>query len=116
MPPADLEGVLDMAPYLRDLNERHAGWLVPALGDPDAALRSDVVEVEEAGHAETEPDVVGRVMRLAKQRIALLAAAAELTGEWTTAQSTAALSDLADAALHAGLDVLMRLAGERGLL
>ncbi len=46
--------------------------------------------------------------------MALLAAAAETEGCWTTAQSTAALSDLADAALDAGLEVLLRKAIGKG--
>ena len=40
--------------------------------------------------------------------VALLAATAEVTGAWTTAQSPAALSDLADAALDAALEFLLR--------
>ncbi len=50
----------------------------------------------------------------AKARVALLAAVAETGGQWTTAQSTRALSDLADAALEAGLAVLLRLAAAKG--
>ena len=57
---------------------------------------------------------IGATLRAAKGRIALLAAAAETGGGWTTAQSTAALSDLADAALDAGLAVLLRKAAEKG--
>ena len=53
-------------------------------------------------------------LRQAKGRIALLAAVAEVGGAWTTAQSTAALSDLADAALDASLDFLMRKAADKG--
>src|SRR5690606_32256908 len=49
-----------------------------------------------------------------KGRVALLAAASETSGTWTTAQSTAALADLADGALDAALDVLMRRAAARG--
>src|SRR5690606_13025313 len=46
--------------------------------------------------------------------IALLAAAAETGGLWSTAEATAALSDLADAALDAALDFLLRKAIEKG--
>src|SRR5205085_202114 len=49
-----------------------------------------------------------------KGRVALLAAVAEVGEAWTTAQSTAALSDLADAALDAALDFLVRRVQARG--
>ncbi len=116
MPAADLDTLFAAAPYLGELNGRHGDWLAGVLDQADAALREVLAEVERAGKEAETPESVGRAMRFAKQRIALLAAAAEVSGRWTTAQSTAALSDLADVALHAGLDALMRDAAGRGLL
>lgn len=104
------------APYLRDLNEQHGEWLTSASTDPDASRAAILAEVAEAGRTAEDEEQVGQAMRLAKARLALLAAVAEVENVWTPAQSTAALSDLADATLEAGLDTLMRKAAERGLL
>jgi glutamate-ammonia-ligase adenylyltransferase len=110
-----LETLLQGAPYLRDLAERHADWFAAArVLPPDDALAALLDAVREAGATAADEESIGRELRIAKGRVALLAAFSEVTGSWTTAQSTAALSDLADAALHAGLSVLMRLAAGRG--
>jgi glutamate-ammonia-ligase adenylyltransferase len=111
--PITLRELLDASPYLRELEQRHRAWLGPALDDPDAALRR-VLDGLPGAAASVDEAGIGTALRLAKQQIALLAAAAETGGLWTTAQSTAALSDLADAALDAGLAVLLRRAVEKG--
>lgn len=108
--------LLDSAPYLRELSERHADWFAAATTQsPDVALADVLERVRNAGDTAATEEEVGRELRIAKGRVALLAAASEVEGRWTTAQSTAALSDLADAALHAGLEVLLRLAATRGI-
>jgi len=110
-----LETLLGAAPYLRDLAERHAEWFATTRGiPPDDALADALAAVVEAGATSPDEETVGRALRVAKGRVALLAAVSEVEGRWTPAQSTAALSDLADAALHAGLKVLMRLAVAKG--
>jgi glutamate-ammonia-ligase adenylyltransferase len=110
-----LETLLATAPYLADLAVRHADWFDAAHRiNPDIALATALTKVVEAGCSATEEAELSQVLREAKGRIALLAAWAEVSGRWTTAQSTAALSDLADTALDAGLDLLMRKAGEKG--
>ena len=113
--PVELPVLLAAAPYLAELETRHGAWLKSS-GDPDSALRDELERVAAEGRSAASEEEIGAVLRTAKGRIALLAAAAEAAGTWTTAQSTSALSDLADTALHAGLDVLMRLAAGRGLL
>ncbi|HEY0919183.1 bifunctional [glutamine synthetase] adenylyltransferase/[glutamine synthetase]-adenylyl-L-tyrosine phosphorylase [Devosia sp.] len=110
-----LDTLLASAPYLADLAVRHADWFAAAQGhSPDAALAGVLAEVAEAGRRSETEDDVGKVLRVAKGRVALLAAVAETAGSWSTAQATAALADLADAALEAGLDVLVRRAAARG--
>lgn len=111
-----LETLLASAPYLKDLADRHADWFAAALRlSPDTALAAVLDQVAKAGQGAASEDEIGRELRIAKGRVALLAAVSEVEGRWTTAQSTAALSDLADAALDAGLEVLLRLAAARGL-
>ncbi|MGV3489858.1 MAG: bifunctional [glutamine synthetase] adenylyltransferase/[glutamine synthetase]-adenylyl-L-tyrosine phosphorylase [Devosia sp.] len=109
-----LETLLASAPYLADLATRHADWFAAARETPDTALTALLADVRQAGTTAPDEDAIGRELRIAKGRVALLAAVSEVEGRWTTAQSTAALSDLADAALHAGLTVLMRLAVAKG--
>jgi glutamate-ammonia-ligase adenylyltransferase len=111
----DLDTLLDSAPYLRELADRHAEWFAAALElSPDSVLAEVLDGVRHAGTTAASEEDVGRDLRVAKGRVALLAAVSEVGGKWTPAQSTAALSDLADAALHAGLEVLLRLAAARG--
>jgi len=103
------------APYLFELAQRHADWLAGALTTgPDAALGAELARLAEAGRTLGEEPPLAAALRVGKGRIALLAAVAEVGGAWSTAQSTAALSDLADAALEACLDFLLRRAAAKG--
>jgi len=109
--------LLESAPYLLALAQDNVDWLLDALGDsPDGAFIDIIETVDAAGTSGTDEAVLAPVLRIAKGRTALLAAIAETGGAWTTAQACAALSDLADAALDAALNLLVRQAGERGLL
>ena len=110
-----LDTLLASAPYLADLAQRHAEWFASARTlPPDAALAAVLAEVAEAGRTSQTEEEVGKALRIGKGRVALLAAASETGGSWTTAQSTAALADLADTALDAGLNLLMRRAAAKG--
>jgi [glutamine synthetase] adenylyltransferase / [glutamine synthetase]-adenylyl-L-tyrosine phosphorylase len=109
--------LLETAPYLFGLAEENSAWLAETLaGDADTAFAAILQAVIDAGHAAADEDALAPILRVAKGRTALLAAVAETGGAWTTAQSTAALSDLADAALDAALNLLMRQAAEKGRL
>ncbi len=109
-----LDTLLAASPYLAELNARFGPWLAEALEAPDAALRAELAAVVAAGEGVEEETDLATILRQAKGRVALLAAAAETGGSWTTAAATAALSDLADAALAAGLEFLLRRAVARG--
>ncbi len=110
-----LEALLESAPYLNGLAERHAEWFAASRAiSPDTALQTVLLGVKRAGETAADEAEISRELRIAKGRVALLAAVSEVEGNWTTSQSTAALSDLADFALEAGLDTLMRLAAARG--
>ncbi|MEO7222168.1 MAG: bifunctional [glutamine synthetase] adenylyltransferase/[glutamine synthetase]-adenylyl-L-tyrosine phosphorylase, partial [Devosia sp.] len=112
--PVSLDTLLAAAPYLGGLHARHGGWLAEALVAPDDALSRELSAVAGAGRSATEESEIAADLRHAKGRVALLAAAAETGDLWTTAAATAALSDLADAALEAGLDFLLRKAIDKG--
>ena len=109
-----LQTLVESAPYIADLYASHGGWFGGAAHEPEVALAAVLAGVRLAGESETDEVRLAIDLRVAKQKVALLAAAAEVTGRWTPAHSTAALADLADAALHAGLDMLVRRAVERG--
>ena len=111
--PVTLETLLGAAPYLATLHERHGEWLSGALAHPDAALARELADVATTGTLDDDA-AIGLALRKAKGRVALLAAAAETAYLWSTAASTEALSDLADAALEAGLDFLLRKAAVKG--
>jgi glutamate-ammonia-ligase adenylyltransferase len=102
-----LETLLAASPYLNELAVREAAWL-EAVERPDDAFAEIIAGVAEGGRNAADDAEIGRVLRVAKGRAALLTAIAEVEGSWSTAQATAALSDLADAALDAGLEVLLR--------
>lgn len=109
--------LLEAAPYLLDLARNNCEWLVATLADTADGAFTDIIDiVDTLGRTATSEDTLAPVLRIAKGRTALLAALAEAGRVWTTAQSTAALSDLADAALNAALNLLMRQAAEKGLL
>ncbi len=110
--PVPLATLIAAAPYLNALHERFGPWLAAALADPDAALAEVLAEVAAASSG--EESAVAAALRQGKAKVALLAAAAETGGLWSTATATAALSDLADAALEAGLGFLLGRAAARG--
>ena len=109
-----LDTLLAASPYLSELHQRFGGWLEEALADPDAALERELAAVATAGGLAAEEAQIAAALRHAKGRVALLAAAAETGAIWTTATATAALADLADAALGAGLEFLLRRAVAKG--
>jgi glutamate-ammonia-ligase adenylyltransferase len=110
-----LNVLLGASPYLRDLHTRQEAWFAASAGDPDAALAGVLAQVRERGECrEIDEAGLSAELHVAKQRVALLAAAAETGGLWTTAAACAALSDLADAALEAGLNFLLRRAFAKG--
>lgn len=108
--------LLESAPYLFDLAQADAEWLAGALRDTADGAFADILDAVHAGASADTEDALAPILRIAKGRTALLAAVAETGGAWTTAQATAALSNLADTALDAALDLLMRQAAEKGQL
>ena len=117
LPAATLGPLLEAAPYLLGLAQDNVDWLLTALADSADGAFADIIEsVESAGREAADEATLSPVLRIAKGRTALLAAIAETGGAWTTAQATAALSDLADAALDAALNLLLRQAADKGHL
>jgi glutamate-ammonia-ligase adenylyltransferase len=108
-----LEPVFAAAPYLAGLARRWPAMLARILGaDPDARL-AEIIAVARAV-APDDLDAAKRELRLLKAELHLLTALCDLGGVWPLAQVTQALSDFADAALHAALAAAAAEAVERG--
>jgi len=113
-----LDTLLAASPYLTELHARHREWFEAAgRADPDTALQVILAQLCGSGERDAASEIeLGDGLRRLKQQVALLAAAAETDGRWSTAQACQALSDFADAALDAGLASLVRKAVEKGNL
>ncbi|TMV06468.1 glutamine-synthetase adenylyltransferase [Ruegeria sediminis] len=102
-----IAGAAGSSPYLNGLIEVEADWIAPALADPKAAL-ADIMQ----GAANLPPDQLKPGLRLAKRRLALLTALADLSGAWPLEKVTAALTDFgalaADVAAKAEIAALIR--------
>ena len=83
------------SPFLRDLIRREIDWLVDATAEPEAALRAVLADLGKAA-----PDLLALALRQAKRRVALLVALCDLGGVWSLEAVTAALTALADRAVH----------------
>ncbi|KUJ80808.1 glutamine-synthetase adenylyltransferase [Ruegeria marisrubri] len=102
-----IAGTAGSSPYLKGLIEQEADWLAPALSDPDAALGGIMQDAR--GLA---PDQLKPGLRLAKRRLALLTALADLSGAWPLEKVTSVLTDFgalaADLAAKAEIAALIR--------
>jgi glutamate-ammonia-ligase adenylyltransferase len=104
------------APYLADLALREAD--IPRrvlLSDPAAIFAGLIAGLRRPRARETRA-ALARRLRLAKARAALLIALADLGGVWKLERITAALSELAEAALQAAIAHLLRDLHDRGAI
>ncbi|MGR3794903.1 [protein-PII] uridylyltransferase family protein [Vannielia sp. SX4] len=88
-----LSGMAGSSPYLAGLLAKEAAWLEGALAGP-------VEDVVPAVLAEAAEGDVGVSLRVAKRRLALFTAMADLSGVWPLEKVTGALTDLADASVQ----------------
>ena len=104
------------APFLADLAIREAAALRQAVRDgPDAVIAGVMANL--ASIAPTLPRAqLSTRLRAAKRVISLLVALADIGGLWTLNRVTAALSDLAEAALSLAVAHLLRAAHDAGEL
>ncbi|MFN6924143.1 MAG: glutamine-synthetase adenylyltransferase [Tabrizicola sp.] len=106
-----LSATAGCSPFLRGLMLREADWLAEAVANPEAALTA-VLEAPGAA----APDALPGALRLAKRRVALLAALCDLGGVWPLEAVTGALTALADRAVHLALTTLVAEEIRRGRL
>ena len=106
------------SPFLFDLALREPAVLLDAMAGrgPDAALAEALESLRRPGAADAKRDAVGAALRVAKRRVALLAAVADLSGRWPLDRVTGALSELAEAAIGLACAHLLGAAVARGEL
>ncbi|HZC56714.1 MAG TPA: bifunctional [glutamine synthetase] adenylyltransferase/[glutamine synthetase]-adenylyl-L-tyrosine phosphorylase [Xanthobacteraceae bacterium] len=112
-----LDGVAEAAPFLWDLIQADAVRFVRLLeGDPDDVLAALIGDARSAAAAAAAPAEVMRILRCMKAQAALLIALGDIGNVWPVARVTAALTNVAEAALRASVHFLLREAAERGKL
>jgi glutamate-ammonia-ligase adenylyltransferase len=91
-------GVAGSSPYLKALLARERDWLQGALDDPETAFDAELARIAALDDASLKPQ-----LRIAKGRIALLTALADLGGVWPLEDVTGRLTVFADTALELAL-------------
>jgi glutamate-ammonia-ligase adenylyltransferase len=104
----------DNSPYLAGLALREPGNLLAiAARGPDAVCDEALSQLAGLTPSLPRADLAAR-LRAHKRTVALAAAVADITGAWSLADVTGALSDLADGALRVAVAHLLRQAATRG--
>ena len=112
-----LEGICGNSPYLAHIIRRQPGFTLDLLsGGPDAALGAVMSDLATRAPGLNDRAALSLLLRRAKARIALITAAADLSGYWQLDDVTAALSDFADLALDLSLARLFHERMKRGVL
>ena len=112
-----LGGIADTAPYLFDLVRGDPARFLRLLGrHPEEEITALLTITREAAAAARGSAVLMRILRGMKAEAALLIALADIGAVWPVARVTAALTDIADAALSAAVRHLLADAAARGKL
>ncbi len=112
-----LAAIFGNSPFLSGLAAKEWAFLTRFVTKgPDPLFAEIASEIEKTEDLGEDTAAVMRRLRVAKRRVALIAALAELEGAWSLEQQTAALSRFAEAALGAALRHLLREAARKGLV
>jgi glutamate-ammonia-ligase adenylyltransferase len=112
-----LASVFGNSPFLSGLAIQEWAFLTRLVEEgPDPIFGEITAGVEQTEDLGEDTAAVMRRLRIARRRVALVAALAELAGVWSLEQQTAALSRFAQAALGAVLRHLLREAAHKGLI
>ncbi|MEL0122631.1 MAG: glutamine-synthetase adenylyltransferase, partial [Paracoccaceae bacterium] len=101
-----IKGVAGTSPYLKSLIDREHLWLNEVLSISDDLLEQTIKAI-------TIDKNIPLTLRQAKRRIALWVALCDLAGAWSLEEVTGALSDFADHAVSAALNVAVQRQAER---
>ena len=105
-----LAALFGNSPFLTGVAVREWAFLTRFVEDgADAAFAAVIAETANPLAGETQPELMRR-LRIARRRIALTVAAADLAGAWDLERQMQALTGFAEAALDAALHHLLRAA------
>jgi [glutamine synthetase] adenylyltransferase / [glutamine synthetase]-adenylyl-L-tyrosine phosphorylase len=104
-----LGGVAEAAPFLWELIRADPARFTRLLeGYPDAALAALLAATQDAAAAARSQSEVMRTLRRMRAEAALLIALADIGGFWSVPRVTEALTDIAECALGAAVNYLLR--------
>ena len=104
------------SPFLADLAVRESATLRRLCRDGPGPVAEAALRSVRASPAGADRATLAATLRQAKRRLSLVTAVADIGGAWPLARVTAALSDLAEAALDAAIAHGLRAAHGRGAL
>lgn len=108
------EAIATGSPYLRQLMLRDPDYAAAVFHQaPEALLDAEISGLASVDSTLSQAEVM-RALRLAKKRVALLIAVADLSGRWPVEQVTDALTAFADAALQAAVCWLLADSARQG--
>jgi glutamate-ammonia-ligase adenylyltransferase len=112
-----LASIFGNSPFLSGLAVKEWTFLTRLVEEgPEPLFAGIAAGVEKTEDLGEDTAAVMRRLRVARRRVALVAALAELANVWSLEQQTAALSRFAEAALGAALRHLLREAAGKGLI
>ncbi|MBK8908211.1 MAG: bifunctional [glutamine synthetase] adenylyltransferase/[glutamine synthetase]-adenylyl-L-tyrosine phosphorylase [Rhodospirillales bacterium] len=112
-----LAAVFGNSPFLTGVMTKEPDFTVALLRDgPEPARASVLADVAGARRMAIDGADPSRALRIAKRRMALTAALADIADAWPVETVTSALSDLAEAALGCAAAYLLAQAADRGVL
>jgi glutamate-ammonia-ligase adenylyltransferase len=110
-----IEGVADGSPFLWDIVRADPAILATLLDQsPEAGLDRLVDRALKAVSSAKDEDHVMRALRQMRREAALLIALADIGGVWSMGEVTHALTRIADTAINASVDYLLRAAAAEG--
>ena len=110
-----LEAVFSNSPFLTRCALAEIPFLREILGSgPDTAFGHVIASMKDELSRLMDQDRLMRELRIARRRVALVVALADITDHWPLERITQALSDFADGALSATISHLMLQAAEKG--
>jgi glutamate-ammonia-ligase adenylyltransferase len=111
-----LDAVCGNSPYLASLMARDPAFSLKLLeAGPDEVAAEILAAVEAARDVTSAAESPAKLLRLAKRRLALTTALADIAGLWTLEQVTGTLSRFAEAALDVAAAYLVGEALQRGV-
>lgn len=109
------ERVFSASPFLSELILKHPSTFQGFMANgPDAALES--IEAELGGTPDSNVKEAMTLLRVAKQKAALVIALADITQQWNVDKVTATLSLFADRCVHRAVVTLLLQSAERGAI